>query len=210
MLAACCLFLQNTQASVTFSLQADSLQTATANTPAPASGLVMLVANTSTTSGAFGSTAIQAGASLTVGANVIPGDVILKTWTLGTGSSGTPGAFYDVTGALNLGAGGWATGNPLALLWFPTLTTAATTATGSTPYGIYTGPGSTGSAAWTTPSDGSTVGLNFLTTNSAIAPGNLSPSLGVASLTVTAAPEPSRAILAAIGLGLISFRRRRR
>jgi len=208
-LAACCLFSQNTQATVTFNLQGDLLQTATLGTAAPTSGLVMLVANTTnTTNGPFGSTAIQNGASLAVGANVIPGDVILKEWTVG-GASATPGAFYDTTSALTLGSG-WATGNPLALLWFPTLTTGASTAVTGTAYGAYTGPGSTGSAAWTTPANGSTVSLDLNTTNAAISPGNLSPATGVASLSVIGAPEPSRAILAALGFGLIALRRRRR
>ena len=206
-LTACCLFLQSAQASVTLNLEGDLLQTATAGTAAPVSGIVMLVANTSTTSGSFGNTNIQSGASLTVGGSIMPGDVILKEWTIG-GSSGTAGAFYDTTGSLSLGTSGWATGNPLALLWFPTLTAGTATAPASAAYGVYTGPGSSGSAAWTTPADGSTVSLNFVTTNAAFGGGTLNPSLGVASLTVT--PEPSRTLLAALGFGLMFLRRRRR
>ena len=198
------------KATVTLNIDADLLQTATAGTAAPSSGLVMLVANTSTTTGSFGNTAILQNAPLTVGSTIMTGDVILKEWTLGTGSGNTPGAFYDTASGLNMSAFGAATGNPLALLWFPTLTLGATSAAASTPYGIYTGPGSTGSAAWTLPSDGSLVSLKMYTTNGALTTGTIAASNGVASKTVTAAPEPSRAILAGLGLGLITLRRRRR
>jgi MYXO-CTERM domain-containing protein len=199
------------KATVTFNINADLLQTATAGTAAPTSGLVMLVANTSTT-GSFGSTSVQAGAPLGVGANIMTNDVILKEWSIG-GSSGTAGAFYDTTGALSTSL---TTGNPLALLWFPTLTTSSSTATASAPYGIYTGPGNNGtgdtSAAWSVPAAGSTVTLDMYTSNAAFGPYNspLANSAGVASLTVSGAPEPSRAILAALGMGALLLRRRRR
>jgi hypothetical protein len=206
-IAACYLLSQNVEASVTLNMTGDKLQTATAGTAAPISGLVILVANTSTTSGSFGATSIQTGAPLTLGGAIIPGDVILKEWTVG-GASGTAGAFYDTTGAISLAGAGIAAGNPLALLWFPTLTTGATSAPAGTAYGIYTGPGTNGSAAWTVPADGSTVALTFATTNGVFTVGTAPSSAGVASLTV--APEPSRMILAAIGVGLISLRRRRR
>ena len=205
LLAAC-----GANATVTLNINADLLQTATTGTAAPSTGLVMLVANTTTTSGSFGNTSILQNAPLTVNSNIMPGDVILKEWTLGTGSGNTPGAFYDTASGLNMSSFGAATGNPLALLWFPTLTTGASTATAATPYGIYTGPGSSGSAPWSLPSDGSLVTLNMYTTNGALTTGTLAASNGVASYSVTAAPEPSRAILAALGLGLISLRRRRR
>ena len=201
------------KASVTIAVNADLLQTATAGTAAPTSGLVMLVADTSTTSGSFNSSSIQAGTSLAVGANIMTNDVILKEWSIG-GSSGTAGAFYDTTNALS--TSGLSTGNPLALLWFPTLTTSSSTATASAPYGIYTGPGNNGSgdtsAAWSVPAAGSTVTLDMYTANAAFGPynGPLAASAGVASLTVSGAPEPSRAILAALGMGARLLRRRRR
>lgn len=104
-----------------------------------------------------------------------------------TSSSGPPTFSNGYMGAdsLNL-TGSVGSGDPFGVLWFPTGTTTNGSAFGfQVPTGINT-----------LPSDGSSITSGIVTT----------PGLA----TYTIAPEPSRAILAALGLGLISLRRRRR
>lgn len=201
---------QHAEAAITFNIFSDLLKTQ-GGVAASQNGLVMLVADTS--NDGFIS-AIQNGSSLALNGAIdgLSGDdFVLARWAIG-GSSGTDGAFYDTTNELTFpgSVSGWSSGDPLALLWFPTLTTASTLASTGDTYGLYSGPGSTGSAAWITPSDGATVGLKFLMTDAAVDAGNLSPSLGDASLTVVAGvPEPSRSLLALLGFGVLALRRRR-
>jgi len=84
--------------------------------------------------------------------------------------------------------GGVSSGNPFGVLWFPEGTTTSGSHFGfQVPTGINT-----------LPSDGASITSGIVTT----------PGLGSNSIGVV--PEPSRAILAAFGLGLIALRRRRR
>lgn len=83
---------------------------------------------------------------------------------------------------------GLSSGNPFGVLWF---SDAATTAGSHFGFQIPTGIN-------TLPSDGASITSGINTT----------PGLG--SYTIGAAPEPSRVILTALGLGLITLRRRRR
>ncbi len=104
-------------------------------------------------------------------------------------ANGPPAAFppgYMNTDNFNLT--GVSAGNSFGVLWFPTNTTTVGSAFG---YQIPT-------RTPTLPSDGSSISSGINTTP------------GLASYTIGAAPEPSRAILAALGLGFISLRRRRR
>jgi hypothetical protein len=84
---------------------------------------------------------------------------------------------------------GVSSGNPFGVLWF---SDAATTAGSHFGFQIPTGTN-------TLPSDGATTTVGSI---------NTTPGLG--SYTIGAAPEPSRVILTALGLGLITLRRRRR
>lgn len=204
------------KAAVTFNMSAATLFNSDGSTPVPTSGLMLLVADTSGTSGAGsnGFSSVAAGASLSLNSYLNgTDDLILAKWALGA-SSNTAGLFSDAISNLNLGSNGWDAGDPLALLWFPTLTTASATASAGSTYGIYFNSAAAGAASldggdqWITPASG-TKALNLFTTASGFG-GTHSNAATTASLTVSGVPEPSRALFAALGLGLISLRRRRR
>lgn len=196
--------------TITFDLEADSLRTSAG--ALAGDGVVMLVADTSGL-GNFG--AVQAGASFTAGSflDAASKELVLYSNTI-SATTGTAGAFAAFTSSITPGSGIYsalASGNPLALLWFPTLTAANTTASAGNSYGIYTGNGNAdGSSAWVTPSSTSSGYKLYMFTQSAqLATGTNANSIGNATLTVGAVPEPSRAIFAALGLGMILLRRRR-
>jgi hypothetical protein len=88
------------------------------------------------------------------------------------------------------GVAGVVSGDKFALLWL-----ATSTAVSGDKYGVFT------DASFTLPASGVN---NFSSVFAGPDP------IRSASLTIGAAPEPSRAILAAIGLGFLSLRRRRR
>jgi MYXO-CTERM domain-containing protein len=194
----------------TVDLQADSLRTS--GGVLASTGVVMLVADTSG-AGSFG--AVQPGASFSPGSFLDSGNkelVLFKSTISGTGLAG---AFAGFTPSITPGVGTFSSlssGNPLALLWFPALSESSTQASSGNSYGIYTGNGvANGSSAWVTPSSTSSGYKLYMFTQSAqLSTGTNPNAIGNATLTVTAAPEPSRAILAALGLGLITLRRRRR
>ncbi|MFZ2278597.1 MAG: PEP-CTERM sorting domain-containing protein [Prosthecobacter sp.] len=197
--------------TITFDLEADSLRTS-GGALAP-DGIVMLVADTSGL-GNFG--AVVPGASFTAGSFLDAGntELVLYQNTIAA-TTGAAGAFAAFTSSITPGSGIYSaltSGDPLALLWFPTLTAANTQAAAGNSYGIYTGNGNAdGSSAWVTPSSTSSGYKLYMFTQSAqLATGTNANSIGNATLTVAGVPEPSRVILAAFGLGLISLRRRRR
>lgn len=195
------------RAAVTFNMSAATLFDSDGTTPVPTTGLMLLVADTSASNG-FSS--VAGGSSLSVNSYLNgTDDLILAKWALGA-SSGTPGLFSDSASNLTLGGNNWVAGNALALLWFPTLTTSSSTALDGASYGIYFNSATTGTSLdsgdpWITPASG-TKSLNLLTSGFG---GSHTNAATTASLTVSAVPEPSRVILAAFGLGLISLRRRR-
>ena len=196
--------------TITFDLEADSLRTSAG--ALASSGIVMLVADTSGL-GTFG--AVQPGASFTPGSFLDTGNKELVLYENTISSTGLAGAFAGFTSSITPGSGNFtslASGNPLALLWFPALNESNTQAAAGNSYGIYTGNGNAnGSSPWITPSSTSSGYKLYMFTQSAqLATGTNPNAIGNATLTVAAAPEPSRAILAALGLGLISLRRRRR
>jgi hypothetical protein len=193
-LAALALASWTCQASITFYLDADLLKSSDGS-PMPTNGLVLLVA--STTDSTF--------QGPTAGSFVTGDDIVLAKFDLH--SSGTPGVLIDLTNNLRL-AGNWSVNDPLALYWYPTLTIASSSPTGGAPYGMYTtATPHDDSVPWLTPSDGSTVNLRFITTDSD--PGNHSPgtelaSTGLANLVVPGVPTPPQLAISLLGGGNIN------
>ena len=203
------LFTANSQASISFLIQGDLLKDSAGNAMAQ-SGLVLFVS--STADAIFDG--ITAGSATSIGSSLNVGDdrVVFKT---DLSSFGTNGVLDLTTGALNLSSvTGWNTGDPLGLLWFPTLTAASTTIPAGTQYGFYTNANAVdGTQAWVTPTDPTNnYRLGFFTKDGVeLSPGSgaaNSASAGNASLTV--APEPSRSMLGLIGFGMLALRRHRR
>ncbi len=97
-------------------------------------------------------------------------------------------------------------GYALMIQWFPTLSSAASTPGYSTPYGQYS---TNNDATWLVPASGSSLVYTF---NTVSAGGSASNSLGMASLTTTAIPEPSTyaGIAGVLALGFAAYRRRQK
>ena len=198
-------------ATISISLQADLLQD-NAGAAIPTTALYMLVS--STTDLTFGS--ITGGTSTAVGSALSPGgdDFILFKGNLL--AAATPGVLdANITGLNFASIPGWGAGDPLALIWFPSLTQASTSIPFGTPFGIYTrnsAVAAEGSAAWITPANGtSNYPLGFFTTNGETfspGPSAVNPASAGRS-SQTAVPEPSTLGMAALGvIGLLSRRRR--
>jgi hypothetical protein len=161
--------------------------------------------------------AIVAGSSTSVGSLLNTDDRIIARGNLSAfGENGVLnttvlGTILDSTaGGSNAG---WNPGDPLALLWFPTLTSASGTIGTGTTYGLYTNALAVdGSDPWITPADGvSNHRLYFYNqSGGSLVTGSNSAASGNASLTVVAVPEPSRSLLGLIGFCMVALRRRRR
>jgi len=116
----------------------------------------------------------------------------------------------------NLTAG--TVGDKIALRWFYNITlddynNGAVTQAGYN-YGTFNPNGGNPHSDdfWLVPTSGSSLNLNFLTSDALPSPGNpvFAPSTGYASSTVTAIPEPTTLALGALGAGAFFFLRRRR
>lgn len=212
LLCASLLFLVISPASATiaFLIDGDTLKDSTGGALGQSS-LFMLVS--STTNGTFD--AITEGSFTAVGSLLNADDRILFRGDL-LGSPNVNGVLQVGTGALTLNTGlltNWTVGDPLALLWFPTLTAGSNTIPAGTKYGLYTNASAVdGSDPWITPADGTTDhSLLFYTTDGVnLGPGTNPAAAGNASLTVDAVPEPSRSMLGLLGFGMLALRRRRR
>ena len=190
-LLGCVLLQANVRAFVSINLGAESLKTAD-GTAMPATGLVILVA--STTDSTF--------TPPTADAFVSGDDIVVARFDLSSG---------DYDGQINATAvglslsGNWNAGDPLAVYWFPTLTTNSAAPGPGTSYGFYRDPaadgarftGRDGSDPWFTPSDGDDRTLLFFTAD---AGGSNPASAGNASsisprasttLAVTSSVNPS-------------------
>lgn len=199
-------------ATVTIGIQGDTLKDSS-GTALTSTGLFLLVSSTSDAT--FDS--IVAGSSTSIGSSLNGGDdriVFRGDLQSSFANSGSTAGVLDVNATgLNLSSvSGWSAGDPLSLLWFPTLTTASGTIAVGTQYGRYTNSlAIDGSAAWVTPSDTFSVNLGFYTTDAGFLGAGSNPAnAGNASLTVDAVPEPSRSVLGLIGFGMLALRRRRR
>jgi len=200
-IAALCV-AQIATATVSFQIKAESLNTS-AGVAAPTSTLAYLVADTN--NNGFGP--VSAGSSTTVGsfANGVD-DQILAKFDLSTFA--TAGVLSTTVTGITVPVG-----TPLALYWFPTLTISSSTVAGGTSYGTYNSASAIdGSSAWIAPANGTTNYKTFFYTSSASilhTGGTNAATLGNASLTVAAVPEPSRVMLLGLGLGAFIVRRRR-
>ena len=209
-------------ATISISLQADLLTDNLGNA-APLSTLYMLVGSTGDSDFSFingGGGVINGGTSTAIGSLLSPsGDSTPDDFVLFRGNltaAGTSGVLDALITGLNFASiPGWDAGDPLALIWFPSLTTSSTTIPNGTRYGIYTRNTSVpleGSAAWITPANGtSNYPLGFFTQNGeTFSPGPTAVNSAAAGRSsITAVPEPSTLGMAALGvIGLMSRRRR--
>ncbi len=208
-------------ATISVSLVADQLQGPN-GAPLSRDSLVLLIV--STTNATF--EPIAPGSATSVGSPLFssetPGDdyIVYRTFITQDEADFSPGLLFKQIddangGALNFSTvPGWNPGDPLALIWFPTLTGSSSLITANTRYGQYTNSlAFNGSEPWITPADGtSNYPLRFFTSDAASGEqpaGPTNPAIaGRASLVV--APEPGSAVLAGVGLATLLGRRRRR
>jgi hypothetical protein len=174
----------SSQASVTLNVLSGVFRDANSQ-PIPQNSLVIVAASTlDSTFAPIGPTAFTSGDDI----------VIAQLATNDIGGPGTISAPIVLNFSGNLNAG-----DPLALYWFPTLTSSATAPGIGTPYGMFT------DSSFVMPSDGATITLSFLTTSVG---GSLPDSLGIANLVTI--PEPSTYALIGFGLlGLVFIARRK-
>jgi len=183
-------------AAITLNLSAGQLSTPNGQ-PIPDGALVqVLVSTVDTTFSA------PTGLSF-VGSSV--DDVVVASFAMNSASGGAPGVFSRAVQLEynNLFGGRTiAAGMPMLLRWWPTLTTSATAPGATNVMGQFRrdAAGDFSDIGWTLPSAPSTRTLNVLT-----------PAFGGSTPTsaLSAVPEPSAALLSAMGLiGLFARRRR--
>jgi hypothetical protein len=181
--------------ALTIQVDADLLKDSN-GAPMPTNGLVILVA--STTDATF--------SGPSTGSFVSGDDIVVAKFNLA--SSGAPGVLIDVAPSLSF-TGNWNPGDPLAIYWFPTLTTNSTGPSAGTPYGMYTTTTPLdGSDAWVTPQSSANIDLRFITTDSDSTNGHLagsnSAATALASLTVGGLSQPNLGI-SLLGAGNVNI-----
>jgi hypothetical protein len=136
---------------VTLNINARWLKTAEGQLM-PTNGLVLLVASTND--------AVFSGP--TTNAFTSGDDIVLIRGDLS--GTRTAGWFTGATNNLVVNIGGLNSGAPLALYWFPTMTTASVAPTNGTPYGFYRDEvGVDTSVSWVIPPPANNVSLRFKT-----------------------------------------------
>jgi len=201
-------------ADFTIILDAGKLRLSAA-TPMPAGSVLVLVA-----AGGDGSFSN----SLAAGQYASRNDILLSLITVPNSAVGfnTSGGPDETLNTITINTSSFpslAVGDLLALRWFPQISltqfNAGTTPSTGNNFGTYNplfwGNGSNnpdGGQAWAVPSGGSTVNLNFFTTDSG-GGGSQAPAEGYAQFTVV--PEPSSFVFVGISLlGAAGFRLRKR
>ncbi len=194
-----------TRANVTIPVGADEIfADNTGTTAAPAGSLVLLVADT--TGAGFKNLLtgnIAVGATVDFGSN----DLVVARFTLTS-----PGLLDSTTGSISL-SGAWDAGDPLAIYWLPSLTSADNNVGLGVAYGRYTDQvGIGGSAPWITPPDSNTAGLMFFQSSNDDFFGSPSVPTSTGFSAFTTIPEPSTfALLGGVmALGIAVWRRRRK
>ena len=181
--AICILWSSCISNAVTVNLTALYLRTANGDLM-PTNGLVVLVASTNDSS--------FSGPTPT--SFVSDDDIVIASWDLSNTPIGDGVLQDEISNVTFADRPGWASGDSLAMYWFPTLTLTNSEPGNNTPYGFYTDPvGLDNSAPWITPSESSTLNLWFQTSDSPLG-GSNPASAGIASLTVGSANQPPVAV----------------
>ncbi len=195
--------LGSANASISFDLQADGLQDKFGDLLKPPA-VVVFVADTN--NDGFGP--LEPGQLLSINASMGSSDDRVLAKFDGTLNS-IDGYAQIFTSLFLQNINEWTQGDALGIYWFPDLTVSTGSIGAGDSYGFFSGEALNSSRPWTTPSDGtSAYGLYFFTIAGQIAGGTHLASAGVANLSV--APEPSTALLLAIGLGALWCHRRKR
>lgn len=207
-------FAQSALATVQLDIQTGVLRTSS-GTIIPTNTTLILVSDTN----GFSSTGTLSqellGVSLTAGTTFGNGSKILSVIGAsdlsGSGDIGyNANQVFDLA-ALGLTGGAGTTGTDLAILWFPGLTgTGAATLANGQSFGYYRSDvvdsGSGGTWTFNMPADSTSQSIYALDSNLG---GGIAPSTFNAAYTVSGVPEPSRILLAGLGLVGLVMRRRR-
>ncbi|MCZ6672454.1 MAG: hypothetical protein O7C75_05875, partial [Verrucomicrobia bacterium] len=119
------LALSQLQAAITINIGAEKLKDPGGYDMAVA-GVVVLVADANRNGfGGAGDTSFVTG-----------DDVMIAKWDIASGGGNNPGAFQGTTGSVPF-SGDWDEGDPLAIYWFPTLTSADASPGAAVPYGMF-------------------------------------------------------------------------
>jgi hypothetical protein len=201
----------SSQAAITLQIQGDLIQDQL-NVGVPLQALYLLIADTN----GDGFSGVKSDGSTSIGSPISPGSDDLIVYRGNFTTYGVDGVLFATASNLNTDLiPGWTVGDPLAIMWFPSLTVASTTFITGQRYGFYTNSNAVdGSSAWITPPNtGASASLGFFTKNGAeLSPGPSASNpatAGVASQVVAPVPEPSALCFVGLGIaGLVARRRR--